>query len=209
MTPNELFDKVEALPGYMASKQQMHFMYTLATRTKRAAEIGAYKGKSSVLIGAAMLNTDGVYFCIDTFEASNAELPKEDTWLAWQDNIRAFGLERHCLAVRGLSYEVTNRVVNDLDWIYIDGDHEYASVVLDALSYYDKLACNGLLLFHDQPWPGVTKATEWLVLHGYMNPITVIDDFGVYIKTGKPLNTELVREFRLQVCQSFTSPTST
>ena len=45
-----------------------------------------------------------------------------------------------------------------LDYIFIDGDHNYDAVVKDMNNYYSKVRSGGVFAGHDLSWPGVTKA---------------------------------------------------
>lgn len=169
-----------AAGGFMGSYEQRAFMYHLGTASKRAAEIGSYCGLSSVLVGMGMKNT-GRYYCIDTFEASNAELNHENTFEKWQAAIKHYGLEYTCVPIKGWSHNlgVYAQVPGNLDFVYIDGDHETDSVLLDALMYRSKVRPDGLLLFHDTPWPKVKLALDVLVKMEMVTLVRVIDDFTV------------------------------
>jgi|PlaIllAssembly_1097288.scaffolds.fasta_scaffold02125_4 predicted O-methyltransferase YrrM len=163
--------------GYMGSYEQRAFMYHLGMASKCAAEIGAYCGLSSVLVGMGMKNT-GRYYCIDNFEATNKELNHENTFAKWQAAIQQHGLEFTCVPIKGWSHDlaVYAQVPGNLDFVYIDGDHETESVLLDALMYRSKVRPNGLLLFHDTPWPKVKLAVEALLKMEMMTLVRVIHD---------------------------------
>lgn len=169
-----------AAGGFMGSYEQRAFMFHLGTASKCAAEIGAYCGLSSVLVGMGMKNT-GRYYCIDTFEASNAELVHENTFDKWQAAIRHYGLENTCVPVKGWSTDlaVYAQIPGNLDFVYVDGDHETESVLVDALMYRSKVRPNGLLLFHDTPWPKVKAALDQLVRMEMLTVVRVIHDFTV------------------------------
>lgn len=184
MISMEAVEQSRSVHGFMGSLEQRAFMFHLGMSSRWAAEVGTYCGLSAVLVGLGMKNC-GRYFCIDTFEASNAELTKENTLAIWQQNITRFGLEHTCVPVRGWSFDpaVYAQVPGNLDFVYIDGDHETASVLLDALMYRQKVRPNGLLLFHDIPWPKVKAALDQLVKMEMMTVVRTFDDFGVYRAT--------------------------
>jgi predicted O-methyltransferase YrrM len=50
--------------------------------------------------------------------------------------------------------------------IYIDGDHEYESVILDLRAWLPLLAPGGVLIGDDFGWPGVRRAAEEVVSEG-------------------------------------------
>lgn len=169
-----------AARGYMGSYEQRAFMFHLGMVSQRAAEIGAYCGLSSVLVGMGMKD-NGRYYCIDNFESSNAELTAEKTYDQWQAAIKHYGLEDTCIPVKGWSFDldVYAKIPGNLDFVYIDGDHETDSVLLDALMYRHKLKPGGLLLFHDTPWPKVSAAINSLQDLNVMRTVRVIHDFTI------------------------------
>ena len=59
-------------------------------------------------------------------------------------------------------------VPNELDFVYIDGDHNYMGVRLDLLLYYRKVKKGGIFGGHDFPLSGVKRAVlEWNREHDY------------------------------------------
>ena len=56
-------------------------------------------------------------------------------------------LEEIIVPVVGFSYtiEVLKQVPNNLDFVYIDGDHEMKSVFQDIILYASKVKANGLV----------------------------------------------------------------
>jgi predicted O-methyltransferase YrrM len=176
----ELVNQISAVHGFMASSEQRAFMFHLGMASHRAAEIGTYCGMSAVLVGLGMKNT-GRYYCIDTFESSNSELEHKPTFDIWRANIQQFGLEHTCVPIKGWSTDlaVYAQVPGNLDFVYVDGDHETDSVLLDTLMYRSKLRPDGLLLFHDTPWPKVKAALDRLLKMELMTLVRVIDDFTV------------------------------
>jgi len=63
----------------------------------------------------------------------------------------------------GISWEMAKEVAdNSLDFVFIDADHGYESVVKDINAWTPKLKPGGLLSGHDISWPGVRKAVDEL-----------------------------------------------
>jgi hypothetical protein len=46
------------------------------------------------------------------------------------------------------------------DVVYIDGDHEYESVVMDLRMWLERLSETGALIGDDYGWPGVRRAVN-------------------------------------------------
>jgi len=65
--------------------------------------------------------------------------------------------------IRKYSEDAIKDIPNNLDFVYIDGDHEYDGVMNDIKLYYPKMKKGGVLGGHDYnypPWPGVTQAVN-------------------------------------------------
>lgn len=56
------------------------------------------------------------------------------------------------------SYNVSDSIPNDLDFVYIDGDHRYESVKKDIELYYPKIKKGGVLAGHDYNYYDVSRA---------------------------------------------------
>ncbi len=94
----------------------------------------------------------------------------------------------NCTLLRMSSTEAAKVIHDDLDFVFIDGDHEYEAVLNDLNLWFPKIKSGGLLAGHD--WthrrPGVPKAcTEFFAEHKDMfEPIllnTELDDMGLGI----------------------------
>lgn len=176
--------QIDTIEGYMGSEAQREFMFNLAKITNVAAEIGSYKGLSAAIVSLGMQSADnltGVYYCIDTFESSNEELSSGNTYATFCENMLIIK-DHHVFPVIGYSYDsnVLKKIPNDLDWIYIDGDHSTESVYSDILHYHSKVKKNGLMLFHDHTWESVLIGVKKAVNDGIIELVTSFDDFGVY-----------------------------
>jgi len=64
--------------------------------------------------------------------------------------------------IKKLSWDAVNDIPNDLDFVYIDGDHNYEAVKKDLEMYYPKVKKGGLFSGHDYAnrAPGVVKAVN-------------------------------------------------
>ena len=66
--------------------------------------------------------------------------------------------------LRGISWEMAERVEdNSLDFIFIDADHAYESVVKDIQAWTPKLKLEGMISGHDTHFVGVLKAINELI----------------------------------------------
>jgi predicted O-methyltransferase YrrM len=180
----ERLDNIRDIRGHMSSHNQRLLMYHLGMVSTVAAEIGAYCGLSSVIVGLGMRG-HGRYYSIDTFQCSNAELEKENTYQEYTDALKKYGLEETCIPVHGWSFheETYRKIPDNLDFIYIDGDHHTESVILDGILYREKLRENGLMLFHDATWDSVNKGIRQLIELNLVEAIWREDDYILTRKT--------------------------
>lgn len=61
------------------------------------------------------------------------------------------------------SHEIASSVVGRFDCVLIDGGHDFATVLSDAIVYGPK--ATKYIFFHDIQLPEVRKAVEWFVKH--------------------------------------------
>jgi predicted O-methyltransferase YrrM len=160
-------------------------MFELGKRSRSAAEIGSFKGLSAAIVGLGMRESNGKYYCIDTFEAlslSEQHRVNGGTWEAFESMVTSFQLSDIIVPIRGYSYETTvlTQVPNDLDFVYIDGAHDAESVIQDTVLYVPKVKKDGLVLYHDYPWASVKAGIKQAENLNLVRLIEVIDDFAIY-----------------------------
>lgn len=179
--------QINGVNGFMGSQAQREFMFNLAKTTQVAAEIGSFKGLSAVIVLLGMNSVQrnaGSYYCIDTFEASNVELNSESTYDEFVRVTNGVDGKGQTKIVKGWSTanETLEQIPNNLDWVYIDGDHETTGVIADIQAYVPKVKQDGLILFHDHTWESVKSGIDKCVADGLIKHLCHFDDFGVYIK---------------------------
>jgi hypothetical protein len=64
--------------------------------------------------------------------------------------------------VRKYSKDAVSEISEDLDFVYIDGNHDYEFVIDDISTYFPLLKEGGILAGHDYTdgWPGVIQAVD-------------------------------------------------
>lgn len=74
------------------------------------------------------------------------------------------GNEKRLYVLQGISWEVTKEIDdNSLDFVFIDADHEYQSVINDIKAWTPKLKSGGMMSGHDTHFPDVMKAINELI----------------------------------------------
>jgi len=80
--------------------------------------------------------------------------------------------------IRKYSSKAINDIPDNLDYIYIDGNHDYEFVIKDMEFYYNKLKKGGILSGHDINYPGVSKAfCEFVSKKKIKNPLILNMDW--------------------------------
>jgi len=195
MNYKEYDDKIRTIIGFMGSERQREYMFELGKQSICAAEIGTWKGLSASIVGFGMLegNNNGKYYCIDTFESTYCNkdcgeivaeyyVVGENTWKTFNQLIDNFNLQDIIVPIRGYSYHIDTlkQIPNNLDFLYIDGNHESEAVLLDTILYASKVKLNGLILYHDHTFDSVQNAIKQAIELKIISFIDVIDDFGIY-----------------------------
>lgn len=130
-----------------------------------AVEIGSYLGSSSCFI-AKGLKGNGRLICIDTWGNQNMKYDDKDTDAEERDTYSEFVINTRkyidkITEIRKWSYDAiedVKKITNKVDFLFIDGDHNYEGVKKDWDSYKSLLKKESLVAFHDTGWAeGVRK----------------------------------------------------
>lgn len=119
-------------------------------------EIGSYLGASSIVMAKA--NRHGVIYCIDTWQNDAMSEGSWDTMSTFFHNTR------HCkniVPIRMWSTEAADKTPQEVDMIFIDGDHSYEGVKKDIDLYFPKIKSGGIIAMHDIGWAeGVNRVIK-------------------------------------------------
>jgi glycosyltransferase involved in cell wall biosynthesis/predicted O-methyltransferase YrrM len=154
---------VEAIEGFMIPGQEEYLFNKVKSLPTDAVivEIGSYKGRSTVAMAHACVGTNRKIYCIDTWDGNDSDFSERNFFDIWQQNVKKNNLEQYVEPLRGYSYdilsrwsELTNR--QEINFIFIDGSHEYLDVMKDFELSYPLVKEGGWIAFHDviSTWPG-------------------------------------------------------
>lgn len=130
----------------------------LAGRPLRILEIGSHEGRSAVwMLDRLMTNSHSELHCIDLWESP-------DVWKRFQSNIVETGRATRVRVYQGQSDRVLRSLTGPFDLIYIDGDHEARSVMIDTAICWGLLASGGILIFDDYRWTGEVEFPPQLAI---------------------------------------------
>jgi len=156
------------ISGWM-SEGELTYLATLASRIPEGGsicEVGSYKGRSTVAMAA---NTDATVWCVDTWDqtAGGTGPIDEGGWCfdQWSENTKEFW---KVVPINRCSLYAARECERDrrgFDLIFIDADHNVASVKADIAAWRPLLKPGGILCGHDYTsiWPGVIEAVDALV----------------------------------------------
>lgn len=135
-------------------------------------EVGSWQGASAAYMAVEIINSgkEIKFDCVDTWlgsiEHQDMDIVKQgELYDRFIENMRP--VEGHYRALRMTSVEASKLYEdNSLDFVCLDGSHEYEDVRADILSWLPKLRPGATLGGDDFPWPGVKQAVTEL-LPGY------------------------------------------
>ena len=136
-------------------------------RSLRMLEVGSWVGESAVaLLGGAP--KDSKIWCVDHWQGCPSDWTSHlaqqvDVWDWFVKNTEDL-IGESIFPVKGESVQAAKDLgeSQELDLIFIDADHEKASVLADIRAWLPHLASNGVLCGHDYcaEFPGVVEALE-------------------------------------------------
>jgi len=155
-------------------------------------ELGTWKGYSIMYLAKKLKqqNYDFDLYGVDLFDDSKIhELEGNDylkpqikyLWDVYNENLVRSNVREVVKDIKKNSWEAANEFEDEsVDFIFIDADHKYESVVKDIQAWLPKLKVGGVMSGHDftQPTAGVKKAVEELLPDFKLGT----DEIWIYIK---------------------------
>ncbi|MEH1904856.1 MAG: class I SAM-dependent methyltransferase [Nostoc sp.] len=180
-----IHDAVESIEGFMVPGQEEYLFNKVKSLPKDAVivEIGSFKGRSTVAMAYACIGTKRKIYSIDTWDGNDADFSERKFFEVWEQNVQLNGLEQYVIPLRGYSHDVLNRWdkltnIKTVDFIFIDGSHQYLDVLKDFQLSFSLVKNGGWIAFHDvvPTWPGPERvwhniAKLRLVNHEYSSTL--------------------------------------
>ncbi len=145
---------VEAIEGYLLPGQEEYLFNKVKSLPNDAiiVEIGSFRGRSTAAIAFACVGTQRKIYCIDPWNL--AEQDFGNVFKTWQNNLRRNGLESYATPLKGYSRDILSRWQEltggkEIDFMFIDGGHEYEDVLLDFQLAFPLVKSEGWIAFHD------------------------------------------------------------
>jgi predicted O-methyltransferase YrrM len=125
-------------------------------------EIGTWKGQSIMYLAERVkeLNKKIKIYGVDTFKGCKEHIEADiidpvllnDTlYEVYLKNIEP--LKEYIITIKGNSHDVYNQFEDEsIDFLFIDGSHEYKDVLKDLQLWYPKVKTGGIISGHDYTW---------------------------------------------------------
>ena len=196
-SPNERIEELltltDNIDGWLSVKERK-FLYLLASSCKergKIVEIGSWKGRSTICLAKALKdqNSNGKVYAIDPHVGSsehNSNEQKVWTFEEFKKNISRAGVENYIVPIVKTSKDAATEFVGPVEFIFIDGAHEYELVKLDFDVWFPKVIDDGIMAFHDTDWDGPKQLVrEAIYLSNHFRNIKVIDSITYAQKVAK------------------------
>ena len=147
--------------------QEGRGLYKIALEASRIGpclEIGSYCGKSTIYLGTACRENNGILFSIDHHRGSEEQQPGEeyfdtdlfdhelgrvDTLKEFRKTIEKAGLDDTVVPMVCRSDVAARTWATPLSLVFIDGGHSYEAVYTDYSAWAGHIMHDGYLLIHD------------------------------------------------------------
>tara|TARA_R100001510_G_scaffold22317_1_gene19525 strand:+ start:371 stop:1000 length:630 start_codon:yes stop_codon:yes gene_type:complete len=157
------------IPGWFNYSETYDIIVDQISDGGKIVEIGSFLGRSTHYLATSLYNAgkENVrIYCVDTFEGSsehaNLDLPK-DFSSTFRENLEFFIQKRMVIPCQGRSDDL--KILekfedNSIDYIMIDGAHEYEPVMDDIENWWPKLKIDGVMFGDDYDLTSVSEAVK-------------------------------------------------
>ncbi|MFH1181256.1 MAG: class I SAM-dependent methyltransferase [bacterium] len=174
------FNKETKNIGGWLTEAEGFSLYNIAKKIKTGnviVEVGSWKGKSTICLGNGSKDGNKVrIFAIDPHIGSSEHqkmFGKVDTLEEFKQNIDRASIAEFVEPIRDTSENAAEKLCQRIEFVFIDGAHEYNFVKLDFKLWFSKVINGGVLAFHDS-WhfigPNLATAIPLLVSLKIKNP---------------------------------------
>lgn len=167
MTPLSL-SKADSIPGWM-TKTELRWLASKAKRATVTVEAGCWKGRSTRVLAD---NTKGKVYAVDPWggdylnEDGTLNEIRTNVFDIFQSNLSDHIKSGKVIPIQSTFVDSVSKITDTPDFIFIDGDHRYQTVLADIAAAKSILKPKGILAGHDfghPDWPGVEQAARELI----------------------------------------------
>lgn len=157
------------IPGWFNYSETYDIIADKIADDGKIVEIGSFYGRSTSYLATTLFNSgkeNVKIYAVDTFagssEHANLDIPR-DFLPEFRENLKFFIGREMVIPVQGRSDEpeILERFEKEsIDYIMVDGAHEYEPVVDDITNWWPKLKPNGVMFGDDYGLEAVSTATR-------------------------------------------------
>ena len=144
-------------------------------------EIGSFAGESAQIF--IKTNVFQKLYCIDPWKNGydETDIASEQNEQAQKIFNQKFKDEKRIIKIKDYSFNVIDKFSDEsIDFIYIDGNHQYQFIKKDIQNYFNKIKKGGIISGHDYTHPPIQKAVNEFFKK---SPLKIFEDTSwVYIK---------------------------
>jgi predicted O-methyltransferase YrrM len=170
----KIFSKISEfteIEGWL-SKQEAYGLFFFANKLKKNAvivEIGSWKGRSTYCLAKGLkkgkiyaidpFNADGEQGSKEKYEEAKGSLPLIDQF---KETMIRYELLNKIEVLKGYSNQFINNF-QQIDFLFIDGDHSIKGCESDYLNYSPKIKKGGYIAFHDYDLKRKELGPTWVI----------------------------------------------
>lgn len=152
----QIFSLTKNVIGWLTDKEAILLFNITSSLTGKGsvAEIGSYQGKSTIFIASALkikkINT--TFYAIDPHVGSEEhKVEGKNIWTydMFMKNITGAGVATLITPIVKDSVSFSKECKDKFEFIFIDGAHDFDSVLQDIDAWFPKLIEGGYIAFHD------------------------------------------------------------
>lgn len=194
-----IFNRMKPIKGWLEEDEADLLMAAAAqvlakfTGSHAIVEVGSYCGRSTVVLGSVVkaLGSEAKVYAIDPHHGRVGAMDQgikvgTSTLKMFRRNIAAAELNPVVEEIQQYSYKV--RWDRPIQFLLIDGLHDYINVARDFYHFEPWIAAGGYVAFHDYAdyYPGVKSFVNEIIGSGRYRPILNIRSMMVIERLGKP-----------------------
>jgi predicted O-methyltransferase YrrM len=127
-------------------------------------EVGSYLGASACFLASAVEDRGAraKVHCVDTWQNQGMSEGERDTWEEFLKNTIRY--RKVIIPQRGFSTDIAENFTEEIDLLFLDGDHSYEQCRRDVIAWLPHLKPGGYIIFHDYGWAeGVKSVVRELI----------------------------------------------
>lgn len=148
----------EHIPGWM-HRSELRYLAEQASQYHHCLEVGSFMGRSTKALAMA---TPGTVYAVDDWRGeADQPLDRDELQRRFTEHLMPELVKGKVVHINMASLDAAKRYqAKGLRWqlIFLDGSHDYESVVADITHWLPLLAPGGVLLGHDYHMPAVKLA---------------------------------------------------